>query len=99
MFPNSKLFLFFSLVLFFGLCEQAQQVFFLFSFLKCGRNFLIVGSGVFYTLIGFRFLGLRLIVDFVSFTVLYMFQIYRDLDVAFREKRRQCCLRSKQRKL
>lgn len=34
-------------------------------------------------LIGFRFLGLRLIVDFVSFTVLYMFQIYRDLDVAF----------------
>lgn len=69
---------------------------FCFFFFEVRKEF--SDSWIWGLLIGFRFLGLRLIVDFVSFTVLHMFQIYQDLDVAFREKRRQCCLRSKQRK-
>ena len=49
--------------------------------------------------LSFSGVALFLIMQYlVSFTVFYMFQIYQDLDVAFSEKPRQCCLRSKQRK-
>ena len=62
---------------------------------------ILFGSRRWGSLVGFSFSGAALFLIMyylVAFTVFYMFQIYQDLDVAFSEKPRQCCLRSKQRK-